>query len=245
MPEEIKKILSNFNLKANNQLFTFLICLLIATVLWLVKSLEKDYTSTVSIPVHYTEIPKNKILLNSPPTKLNIKIKAQGFSLLRHKVGLSLSPVNFDVSSLNNHLSIQKNIVSYYFLSSQFIPQISSQISSSISIIDISPDTLFFDFDKIKEKKVPVSARIDVSFQTNYFYSDSIKLRPDNILVTGPSSILDSLKCVYTKHLKLNKLDKSFKEDVPLEKIDQIEFSTDKIEVLIPVSQQKNNGKNN
>jgi len=147
----IKKILRNFNLKENNRPLIFLICLLIATLLWLVKALEKQYETTVSMPVQYTNLPGNRVLVNPPPSRLNVKLRAQGFELLRHKLGLSMSPIDLDVKTLIINTIDKKNSSDFYILSHQFISHISNQVNSEISILDISPDTLFFHFDKLSE----------------------------------------------------------------------------------------------
>ena len=147
----IKKFLRNFNLKENNRPLIFLICLLIATLLWLVKALEKQYDTTVSMPVQYTNLPENRVLVNPPPSRLNVKLRAQGFTLLRHKLGLSISPIDFDIKSLIINTVDKKNPTDFYILSDQFITHISNQVNSEITILDISPDTLFFHFEKLSE----------------------------------------------------------------------------------------------
>jgi hypothetical protein len=150
---KIKKFLRNFNLKENNRPLIFLICLLIATLLWLVKALEKQYDTTVSIPVQYINLPENRVLVNPPPTRLNVKLRAQGFTLLRHKLGLSISPIDFDVKTLNTNTIDKKNPSDFYVLSNKFISRISNQVNSEITILDISPDTLFFHFEKLSGNK--------------------------------------------------------------------------------------------
>jgi hypothetical protein len=149
----IKKILRNFNLKENNRPLIFLVCLLIATFLWLVKAMEKQYETTVSIPVQYTNLPRNKILVNPPPSRFNIKLRANGFTLLRHKFGLILTPINFDVNSFTDNVMERSKLSDFFVLSDKYIPQISNLVSPEITILDISPDTLIFHYDKLPGNK--------------------------------------------------------------------------------------------
>lgn len=155
----IKKFLRNFNLKENNRPLIFLVCLLISGTLWFVKALEKRYETTVSIPVKYISLPENKPLINRPPTRLIVKIKAQGFIILRHKLGLSISSINFDIRKIDTNTFVKKNPSDFFVLSDQGIPQISNQIDSDITILDISPDTLYFHFEKIPEKKMEMDIK--------------------------------------------------------------------------------------
>jgi hypothetical protein len=145
---KIKKILRNFNLKENNRPLIFLVCLLIATVLWLVKAMEKQYESTVSFPVQYTNLPQEKILINPPPERLTIKLKAHGFTLFRYKFGLTITPINFNVKLFTNNAFLGGEIKDFYVVSDKYIAQIENQISPEITVLDVSPDTLFFQFDK-------------------------------------------------------------------------------------------------
>jgi hypothetical protein len=234
----IKKFLQSFNLKENNKPLIFLVCLLIATILWFVKALEKDYETIVSMPIQYTNLPLNKVLLNPPPSRLNVKVKAQGFVLLRHKLGLTFSPINFNINTLTKTTLNKKNPTNFFVLSDQYISQISNQVNSEISIRDISPDTLFFHFDKLSEKKVRVISKLNISFQDHYNCSDSVKLSPSQIIVRGPSSIVDTLTGVYTKNQRFNNINATINQNIMLEKIEQLEFSTYKINLEIPVSLQ-------
>jgi hypothetical protein len=152
MFQNIKKILRNFNIKENNRPLIFFVCLLIATVLWFVKAMEKQYESTVSMPVQYTNLPTNKVLINQPPSRLNLKLKAHGFTLFRYKFGLTITPINFNVKSFANITLKNNDLSDFYVLSDRYIPQIANQINSEVLILDISPDTLFFKFNTQFEK---------------------------------------------------------------------------------------------
>jgi hypothetical protein len=151
---KINKILRNFNLKENNRPLIFLVCLMIATVLWLVKAMEKHYESTVSMPVEFTNLPQDKVLVNTPPSRLIIKLKASGFTLLRQKFGLTLIPINFNVKLFTNNALENKNLTDFFVLSDKYTSQIANQISSEITVLDVSPDTLFFKFDKPSGEKL-------------------------------------------------------------------------------------------
>jgi hypothetical protein len=153
---KIKKFLRNFNLKENNRPLIFLVCLMIATVLWLVKALEKQYESTISMPVQYTNLPQNKELATPPPSRLVLKLKAHGFTLLRHKFGLTITPINFNVKLFTNNALDNKESTDFYVIPDKYISQISNQISPEITILDISPDTIFFQFNKpsVKEDRI-------------------------------------------------------------------------------------------
>lgn len=237
MSTEQEKSSSRFDLKKNNRPFIFFVCLLIATALWFIKAMEKNYETTVSLPVRYTNIPKNKILVNPPPSKLDVKIKAQGFTLLRHKIGLSITPVNLNIKPFSDREGKNKMLPNFHILSDQFIPQIEEQINENISVVNISPDTLYFRYDVVSEKKVRVVSRIIANCQNQYFVSDTVKITPSVITVRGPVTIIDTLTSIPTTVIKFNDLSASIQSTVSLEKNSQLDYSESKVTIEIPVSQ--------
>lgn len=155
----IKKILQRFNLRQNNKPLVFLVCLLIASVLWMVKAMEKQYETTISMPVQYTNLPGNEVPVNTPPSRLNVKLRANGFTLLQHKFRLTISPINLNVRMFTNNVSGKNNTPDFFVLTYKYISQISNQINSEITILDISPDTLFFHFNKPTGEKIKVTEK--------------------------------------------------------------------------------------
>jgi hypothetical protein len=199
--------------------------------------MEKKYETTVSMPFHYTNLPQNKVLVNPPPKTLDVKLRAYGFTLLRHKFGLTFTPINFNVKLFTENSMEKSKSSDFFVLTDRYISQISNQVNPEITILDISPDTLFFHFDKLSEKKVKITARLNVSFQNQYFFSDSIRFSPGQIIIRGPSSIVDTITQIFTVNQKFKDLKSNVRQNISLQKIAQIEFSDYKVNVEIPVSQ--------
>lgn len=225
----------NFNVKENSRPLIFLICLAISTVLWLISSLGKTYETSVSMPVRYSNLPENKVLINYPPSRLQVTIEASGFTLLRHKFRISVNPINFNIASLaNNYLGNPKALK---LVTRNYIARLSNQLSSEISIIDISPDTLFFQLDELETKEVRINPNVSISFENQYFLYDSIKFNPERITVKGPKSIIDTLNSVFTKHKKYKNLNTTIKRNIAIEPVGQVEMIQKKVQMEIPVSQ--------
>ena len=91
------------NLSDNKKIVTYLVFVFIATIFWFLNALSKDYTTTVSYPVNYKNLPKDKILIRELPDKLFLEVKGGGFALLRYKISTAFQPINLNVSNqLNN-----------------------------------------------------------------------------------------------------------------------------------------------
>ncbi len=224
-------------LKENNRPFIFMVCLFIAASLWFINAMEKQYENYVMIPVQFTNFPKNKTLTSTPPSKLRAKIKARGFTLLRYKVNASIYPVIFNIKSFTNSRFENQTQGDLIILPDEYIYQITDQLDADISILDLYPDTIHFSFDNIIGKKVKVASNISTEFDNQYFMSDSIKFTPQSVIVTGPSSILDTLKFIYTEDVKTGKLNSPFKKNIPLKIHEDLKVSAEKVLVEIPVSQ--------
>lgn len=224
-------------LKENNRPFIFMVCLFIAASLWFINAMEKQYENYVMIPVQFTNFPKNKTLTSTPPSKLRAKIKARGFTLLRYKINTSIYPVNFNIKSFTNSRFENQTQGELIILPDEYIYQITDQLDADISILDLYPDTIRFSFDNVIGKKVKVASGIITEFDNQYFMSDSIKFTPQSVTVTGPSSILDTLKYIYTVEVKTGRLNSSYKKNVSLQIHEDLNVSPEKVLVEIPVSQ--------
>ena len=85
----IGKILGYFGssqeLHIKRNVITYGVCVIIATVLWFLNALNKEYTTEISYPIKYTELPKGKLLVSEPPKEMTLTIKAHGFAPLQHQ----------------------------------------------------------------------------------------------------------------------------------------------------------------
>ncbi|HKM94401.1 MAG TPA: hypothetical protein VJY41_12170 [Prolixibacteraceae bacterium] len=233
----IKKEFKSFNLKKNNRPVIFIICVLIASALWLVSAMGKRYETTVSIPIQYTNLPTNKVLINKPPSKINVKMEAFGSTLLRHKIQLSINPINFNINQFTNKVMEKSNDTTFVIDLQKYIPQISKQVSSEITIIDILPEQIEFKFDKVITVKKAIKHNLTLSFEPQFFLLDSVKFTPDSVSVCGPKSIVDTINMVCTKPKIYRELNASVKNSkIQLQSIPGVSIVPNKVAVEIPVS---------
>ncbi len=97
----IGKILGYFGasheLHIKRNVVTYGVCVIIATVLWFLNALNKEYTTEITYPIKYTELPKGKLLVSEPPKEMTLAIKAHGFALLRYSISTSFLPIVLNV----------------------------------------------------------------------------------------------------------------------------------------------------
>ncbi len=235
--KKIKEFFDPEKITSNKKLVVYVFFVGIATIFWFLNALSKEYTTNVNYPVKYINLPKNKVLTNELPSRLTLKVSAFGFDLLRYKLSTAFLSNPFDVNEYTNNRLENESLKKYNLLTSQIANRFEKELSSSIRLQGISPDTITFELSPILEKKVPVKLNISNSFEQQYMLGGEITLSEDSVVVKGPSSVLDSIFNVETELLVLSDLDKTVKKNVVLKEGKGIEFSLRKIEVTVPVEQ--------
>ncbi len=221
--------------KQDSRVVIFLICLLIATVLWFLNALEKDYTTQIDYPVKYVNMPKQQFLVNDLPKHFTLKVDAHGFTLLRHKLHLSFTPIVLNVNNMVKSQKGQNNIYTINTIS--LANRISQQVSNEIKISEIYPSSFTIILDSMKTKLVPVAADIDLKFKQHNNLSSPISIEPKGVSIEGPGSILEKIDTIYTKKKIFEELDQMVEEELDLIEPDKTSLSVKRIKVKIPVSQ--------
>lgn len=220
------------NLRNNNRIVVFLICLLIATTLWLLNALSKDYSATISYPVKFENPPENRFLAGEIPNKLELNVDAQGFTLLRHKL-FAYSPVTLDIEEITRNMTTNTNI--YRVTSQNLISRIEDQLSNELSITYISPEILVIVMDSLSTKTIPVQLDITVDYEQQYYLKSPISIQPDSVEITGPTIIMNNISVLKTKVNIANKLNTSVHQEIELIHPDKTTISPSKIALNIDV----------
>jgi len=230
---DIAKYVKLEKLKNDKQIVAFLVCLLIATVLWFLNALSKDYTATLSYPVKYVNPPSNRFLSNTPPAKFDLKVEAHGFTLLRHKLSLSFSPIVLNISAITRNE--ESNSGSYTIRTENLMRRISDQVSKEISISEIRPEIITLVLDSLITKKVPVKLNIKTEFKPQFYLKEPLSATPDSVKITGPTAILDTVFSVSTESKIFERLDAQTEKMVYLLHPEKTTISPERVRINIPV----------
>jgi YbbR domain-containing protein len=236
MDKRLSEIFNFFRpekLKKDRRIIVFSVCLLIATTLWFLNALSKNYTTTLSYPVKYVNPPKNQFLTNTPPSKLELKVDAYGFTLLRHKLAFSFSPILLDMSYIKENIAPNSNI--RYVRTEDLKKQISDQVSKEITITDISPKIITFIFDSLKTKMIEVRPDINVDLEPQFYITDSLLVNPKKIKISGPATILDTLHFLKTEHKEFSDVNSTLEKIIKVRHPNHTSLMTREVKVLIPV----------
>ncbi len=179
--------------------FVFLVCSFFA---WFISNLSESFTSNTTFDLNFIGVPENKMLLSASKEKLDVKLEAVGFQFLRFN--FNTKTVDIDLSKVN------KSTGRYFVTKNQYQKQIEKQLSSSMQLVQIVDDTLFFDFSEVITKELPVEPVLEMTFKQNYILDGKVKVDPATISLTGPVDEVASVSLLKTPKIELTDLSSDF-----------------------------------
>jgi YbbR domain-containing protein len=177
-------------------LSAFFICLLVATLLWFLHSLNTVYTKQFSIPVEFRNYPQNKVMVEIPKD-IKVSVKASGLKLFL--LGLT-EPFPLLKMDLNNVKS--DGTRTRFYLSSN-MNEIKKLFQFKAEIRRLQPDTIMFVTNVGSQKEVPVKVPLSIKYAPGYT-AKLIKVEPSRIYLTGEASELAGVDTVYTAPVSLS-----------------------------------------
>ena len=132
------KGLNKEGVRFNRRMITFLFCILISILIWLLMALSKDYIITITFPVKYVNMPADKLVSNKLPEKIDLEISSSGFNLLNYKFRQKRETVLVDI---NDAKYLSRN--TYVIRANSRLDKITGQFKSDIKVVSIFPDSIF------------------------------------------------------------------------------------------------------
>ncbi|MBN1158513.1 MAG: YbbR-like domain-containing protein [Bacteroidales bacterium] len=218
----------------NQKLVIFLFFIVISAGFWYIRALGEEYETVVDYPVRYSNFPEGKVLIGEVPGKLTLRVRSNGFNILKSRLNLNIIPLKFDVNSYSlNSLGIDT-----FFILTETVTNILSEELNQVQILDIEPDTLFFRFSELRVKKVAVKPILNLNekfFHAQYMQNGEIDVQPDSVIISGPSTLLNSMTFAHTEPVRLSNLSDTAEITCNIQLVDGIIFSQEKVKLIIPV----------
>lgn len=223
--------------KLDRKLLVFLFFLFLSTVFWLLNELSKNSTTTITYPVKYTNLPKDKVLVKELPSRFELTIEAPGYTLLKYKLSNRLLPLIFDLNQYGFTIMGNSDEQKFFILTSRIRTGITRQLRSDVQVLSIAPDSIIFEFGEIVMKRVPVVPDLSIEYAKQFMLTGEITIDPDTIMVSGPDLIIDTIEQVYTRKESIANLNQSATYSINLEEIKNVTYSIRKVTITIPVEQ--------
>jgi YbbR domain-containing protein len=173
-------------LRPGGQGMVFLICFLIAAIIWIVNALSKSYTTTY----------KYTVTINAASQKaeeVRVALRGSGFSLLRLYYRM-------------NNNAFEK-YTAHQLSSLELTDSIIGDLKSNVQVLRSEPPVLSGILAEGHiSKKIPVRGKIDITYANQFGSILPVMFKPDSITITGPSAVVDSTSYIETVHLKVTAL---------------------------------------
>lgn len=208
------------------------ICLIATILFWLLNSMNRDHLADVSYPVVFKF--DNQELMTSRDSKKEIAFHAygQGWDLLKLKLNWFVDPIE---------INIQNKKKFKYILSSQIRPYLEDRLPE-LDIRYFLTDTIYTGLDKVKKVKMKVYLdREEIDLAKDYKIDGTIRISPEYVMATGPSSVLDSMAHKIVIRLSDSDIADAYKEEIsiPEPASDLVSYDTKKVEVAFGVTKFK------
>lgn len=195
----VEKLKEEIERKDRSRFLSFLVFLIISTVLWFLIKLSKDYTTQSVFTLVYIDAPVNK-WVSTPEQEVKFSFVADGFVTLAHRlvprqkrvVELSLEEVPYRLEGGYT-----------YSYSSQYVAErVADRLNIPAGNVTINDERQYFNMEDLQSKVLPVSVPLKIQTQRQYQLYGAPGVTPDKVTVYGPKNLLDTLKSVSSMPLE-------------------------------------------
>jgi len=167
----------NLNKTQRRKLSIFVKCVVFSFLAWALFAVSNNYVYTVKAGLQYVNAPDNRAFHPLQSDTVNVRLEASGWQLLFSSFQSTAEMIEVDLSGLRS-----RNWVVF----ANQLGFINRQFPVNRQVISVSPDTLYFDFSKQTERKVPVKALHHLQFRKQYDVIDELRISPEYVTITGP-----------------------------------------------------------
>ncbi len=207
----------------------FLICLSIATIIWLFNELSKSYTVNQELQIEYI-LPNEEIILqNKPPVILSTEVEAPGWDLLNRSLfnrTPKISPVITDARDQQ--------------IGSAALRDLAKQaLGIDYTILDVYPSVINIKLDNQATKRIPLRVNANVFAAPQYKLQSQSFVVQDSITIIGSESVLKEITEWSTKLIDFPDVSANISGIVELEPAlnSELKLKPAKVDFVIRVEQ--------
>ena len=234
MIERLKNRISSFFKSASNnkKLSTYALFLFISFSFWFLSMLSKQHETTLKVPLIYSNFPADKLVSAPVANFVEVRVKAPGFSILFYNL-FNFSKLSLDIDKANTKPN--KDGSEVFWIMNAKRKSVVEIISSSMELIDISPERLIILLSNKEKKKVAIKLNQTISLKAEMWFANPIILIPDSIMIYGEKKQLDTIDFIYTEELLLTDVSESNSNKVSLSIPEHVQCKIKNIDVIIKV----------
>lgn len=208
----------------NREFLIFLFFFFVAGIFWLLTTLNETFEQEVSVPVRYTNVPRDVVLTSDENDTVKVTVRDKGISLVTYFYGKDKMPILIDFNRYKRNDG--KGIVE----ASDLLPLIDKALPASATALSVKPERLTFYYNHGEQKRVPVVYQGKVEPDPLYYLS-RVSYSQEEIVVYAPREKLDSIDAVYTMPVNATDFRDSLTVSCKLQPIEGVKMVPSSIEV--------------
>jgi len=196
----------------------FVLFLMASGLIWFLNTLSQTYIANTTLELDFFNSNKSLRLTKTFVDEVDVKLQTVGFQFLGF---------NFRKKSIKLDLEGVEEINGKYYLApDEYKEQIEKQLSSSMILMEMNSDTLFFEFLEMVSKKIPINPDIKLNLAHNYLLDGELKIEPASITITGPKYEIDTILSVRAVNFNRTEIASDFSEKVQLYKSPNLKYTS-------------------
>jgi len=184
--------------------FIFIVCVLIASLSWMLIKLSATYTVTYNFHLNYVDLPVDKNITSIADSSVSISFTDKGFTLLKLDLFSNMEQMRIKVQEYN----LVNDKEDFYQISTNDVKKyLAEETGVNAGNILISKPYLGFVMESLYTKKVAVTEKHTIQLKEQYDLYGDVLVSPQKIKVFGPKNILDTIKNVFTESVNITSID--------------------------------------
>lgn len=205
-------------------------CILFSFLAWTFFAVSNEYTYQMRASLNYVNLPENKAFHPQQSDTILLKVSMTGWQLLMTKFQNDTPMVQVDLSGLKNR---------NWIVFSNQIGFINRQFPTEKRVIAVSPDTLYFDFSRQSQKKVPIRALTSIQFKKQFDIIDDILISPKYVTISGPNEDVAKIDYIETDTIRGTNVSQDIRTLAYLNKSQKanLNFYPSSVQVSVPIGE--------
>ena len=186
----------------------FVIFLILAIVSSLVAKLTSTYDKNILFKLVLTDLPKNKVIYDKSHDSVMLMVRGYGFNLARYY---------FETPNLNISVKkLKETNNTFLWNQKENFNDVKLSFDSSIELLTISEDSLFFYYDQYVSQNKKIIPNISIDYKSGYDSFKPFSISNEFVTILGPKDILDEIDYIDTELVRLNNVNSDIKIDLNL-----------------------------
>jgi hypothetical protein len=195
-----------------------------AAIIWVLSAWNKTYTSVITCPIELDYEKENTILVKPPPDHVEANVTGVGWDLLKQSISFNREPL---LITLDNPVETKQ-------MTGYAIQPLLSQHLGSLNLNFMVTDSLTFNIQpKVSKTMILKVEEASIDLENLFEIIGPIQLIPDTARLTGPKTMLDTLRDTLYLKPPFDRIDEDVNQEIAVNPFNKNLISANPPEVLI------------